>query len=62
MRHRTVNERFKRLARDRELRDSTKLFDAFLDSLPAISSGELSLDPLKEIPFSFDTKIGLSDD
>lgn len=54
VRHTTVNQRFKRLARDQELQSSTALFGDLLDNLRDISTGALSLEPLKEIPFSVD--------
>lgn len=54
VRHTTVNQRFKRLARDKELQSSTALFESLIDNLRDISTGELSLEPLKEVPFSLD--------
>lgn len=54
VRNNTVHQRFKRLARDQELQSSTALFGDLLDNLRDISTGALSLEPLKEIPFSVD--------
>jgi len=54
----TVTKKFQRLARNQELEKSSQLFGALLDCLPAISSGEMRLDPLKEVFISNDLKDG----
>lgn len=53
-----VTKNFQRLAHNQELAKSSVLFDTFLDSLPAISSGELRLVPLKEVPAPFNLEDG----
>lgn len=54
----TVTKKFQRLARNQELEKSSQLFDALLDCLPAISSGDMRLDPLKEVFVPNDSKDG----
>ena len=58
----SITRKFQRLARNKELETGSHVFDALLDCLPAISSGDMRLDPLKEVFMPDDLEVGDSNE